>query len=93
LAKGQDGHAGTAQVAQDLVDLVHRLAEAKHEPALGQGPSRTGVSEDCQGAFYAGLYAHLARQAGHGFEVVGEHVRLGVEHDVHGRGVPLEVTD
>jgi len=50
----------------------------------------------------AGLDADLARQAGHGFQVVGEHIRPGREHlidrgqiagEVAGQGLPAPDRD
>ena len=44
-------------------------------------------------AVVAGLHPHLSRQPGHGLEVVGEDVGLGVEHGVHVAELALEVGD
>ena len=60
-------------------------------PVLVIAPRGLGVLEDGVAERVAGLHPHLARQARHGLEVVREDVRAGVEDDVDGVGVPLEV--
>src|SRR5450759_1065003 len=70
LSQGQDLDAGRAQVAHDGAHLIEAFAEPQHEAALGQRAPRARVGQHQQRAIDIGLHAHLARQAGHGFEVV-----------------------
>ena len=49
------------------------------------------VLEDRVRPRVAGLHAHLAREAGHGLQIVREHVGPGGEHGVDRAGVALEV--
>ena len=80
-----------ASSREHLVDLVERLAEAEHEAGLGDRAALARVLEDLVAARVARLDADLARQPRHGLEVVGEHVGVGVEHDVDELGLALEV--
>jgi len=50
LSQGEDVHAQVRNVAQDLPHLVDLLAEAQHQPGLGDGPARVRVAEHRVGA-------------------------------------------
>ena len=62
------------QVGQAAVDLVGGLAHADDQPRLRRQPGRLGPGQHRQAAGVAGRRPHGALQAGHGLDVVVEHV-------------------
>src|SRR2546427_8283532 len=93
LADGQDVGARLPDAAHRLAYLFRLLAQAHHDAALGDEAGRLRAAEQPQRAFEAGAGAHLAVEPRHRLRVVVQDVGRGVDHDLQGGRVTLEVRD
>ncbi len=93
LAERQVIAADRPQVGHRLDDLLGRLAQAEHQPALGEcfGPGPLGMRQDRQAHVVSTLPAHLLLEASHGLDVVIEDLGAGRQHAVDPLGPPVEV--
>ena len=80
-----------ARIAQRGLDLLARLAHAKHQAGLRDQAGSSRKPKDMKRALVIGLGAHLAIQARHGLQVVPEHGRPGLAYLPHGGLVPAKV--
>src|SRR5688572_21025203 len=94
LAEGEDLDPARAEVAEALLELVVRLAEAEHEARLRDRARRDLLEalEDRERELVAAArVAHLALEAAHDLEVVREDVRAAPGHDIDRVEVAHEV--
>ena len=84
-----------AEIAEDFDQFFRWLAEADHDAALRDHAGRKflGVLQQIERALVARAGAHRAIQPGHGFRVVIEDVRPGIEHDAQRFFEALEIGD
>jgi hypothetical protein len=95
LADGEHIGADAGEVAIDVEQLVHLLAEADHDSGLGDdgGVEFLRKLEQAQGALVARSGAHGAIEARDGLGVVVEDLGVGVDDNFDGVFVALEVGD
>ena len=93
LPDGEEIHIGRAQVVHHLQHFVALLAQAQHDPRLGehrrieflhplQQPQRMEIAR---------ARPHREIERGHGFQIVVEHVGLGRDHDLQRAVLAQEV--
>ena len=95
LAEGQDVDVRLAQVAHRLEQLVALFAQTEDDAGLGQQARRRAARppEELQRALVAAAVARELVEARHRLGVVVEDVRRGVDHDLEGFWLALEVGD
>ena len=86
LPQGHEVAADRAEVGQGFDDLLGCLAEAEHEPALGQDARARGlhVAQDLEAEVVLALAADMLLEPGNRLEVVVEDLGAGGEDDVDG---------
>src|SRR5215217_5011546 len=93
LADSQDVHVVSSKVEHGALDLLLHLAQAHHEPALGE-PLRVellGVTQYFERSPVLGLGPDRPVQARHGLDVVVEGVRPGVDDGLYSVPISLEI--
>ncbi len=93
LADGDDVHAGGAEVAEGLGNLVLLLAEAEHDAGFRHKAAALRVAQEVERAVVARGFADGALEPFDRFEVVVEDVGLGVEDGVEGFGLAAKIGD
>jgi len=95
LADGEDVAVDGGEVAEDREEFVGLFAETDHDSGFcnAGGVEFFGVAEELESAFIAGTGADGAVKARHGFGVVVEHFRFGVDYNFDGFAIALEVGD
>ena len=82
LGNREDIGASLAQVTHGLHDLLLGLAHAQDQVGLRDQPVVVGRTDDLQGTLVLEGRADALEDARHGLQVVGEDLRLGLEHDL-----------
>jgi hypothetical protein len=94
LAEREDVAIDATQIFHGIDDLGFGFAEAEHETRLGVqrggGPLR-GLGQDTERPIISGAMTDRWGEATNGFEIVIKDMRLGIEHDLDGSGVVVEV--
>ncbi len=91
LAKRENVSFVTGDIAQALLDLGGRLAEAEHNAGFCDEAAALGVAQHAAATIIARLHANRFLQTLNGFNVVVKNIRSGIEHEIDLIKVSLEV--
>jgi len=99
LADGEDvaraaaGLGGIDEFAHQVSDFLVAFADTDHNAGFGDEAGFFGAAEEGEGLLVFGLGADGGVEAGDGFEVVTEHIRLCGEDGIEGVAVAAEIGD
>ena len=85
LADREDVDLVRSQIAHHLFRFVGFLAQPEHQPGFGRHrrAQAFGMLQHVERPFVARAYTHLPVQPRYSFDVVIQHVRLGIHYDFH----------
>ncbi len=93
LTDGDDVHPDAGQVGQQTLDFADGFAEADHEAALRRETGLLRHGQHAEAARITGAGPNGALKAGHGLDVVVEHVGWGSEQQTEGIGLAVRIAD
>ena len=93
LANRGDLDPNCGKVRQSLFDFVATLPQSHHQAGLGGEARCTATSQDGQTPKIASRRAYRVLKAGHGLDVVIQDIGPGIQNELEGSHITLDVTD